>query len=143
VGIDEDYKVVYIKYDDNLEIEKALESLNPKDTLAIEFVQSYGMAVGQTTFLTVRAVGRFEKSFGDDANIYLYTRPTILSHITGGVRGKKKTQVIQSLKLRFGEAKKGQPLAGISNHLWDALAVAVYHHDGKPLGHVDWAAINR
>ncbi len=143
VGIDEDYKVVYIKYAGNLEIEQALESFNLKDTLSIEFVQSYGMAVGQTTFLTVRAVGRFEKAFGDDANIYLYTRPTILSHITGGIRGKKKTQVIQSLKLRFGESKKGQPLEGISNHLWDALAVAVYHQDGKPLGHVDWAAINR
>tara|TARA_R110000851_G_scaffold301587_8_gene458223 strand:- start:676 stop:1152 length:477 start_codon:yes stop_codon:yes gene_type:complete len=143
VGIDEEFKVIFKQYASNLEIEKTLETLNQKHTLCIEFVQSYGMAVGQTTFLTVRAVGRFEKAFGDDANIYLYTRPTILSHITGGVRGKKKTQVIQSLKLRFGEAKKGQPLEGISNHLWDALAVAVYHLDGAKLGHVDWAAINR
>lgn len=101
------------------------------------------MAVGQTTFLTVRAVGRFEKAFNNDTNIYLYTRPTVLTHITGGVRGKKKTQIIQSLKLRFGEAKKGEPLEGISNHLWDALAVAVYHLDGAKLGQVDWAAINK
>ena len=144
VGIDEDYKVQFIQYDTNLEIEKTLETFNPdQDSLAIEFVQSYGMAVGQTTFLTVRAIGRFEKAFGNDANIYLYTRPTILTHITGGVRGKKKTQVIQSLKLRSGESRKGHPLEGISNHLWDALAVAVYHHDGAKLGHVDWAAINR
>ncbi len=143
MGIDQDYKVVFKQYDTNLEIEKTLESLSSDNQLAIEFVQSYGMAVGQTTFLTVRAIGRFEKAFGNDANIYLYTRPTILTHITGGVRGKKKTQVIQSLKLRFGESRKGQPLEGISNHLWDALAAAVYHHDGAKLGHVDWAAINR
>ena len=143
VGIDEDYKVIFKQYADNLEIEKTLESIGKKHQLCIEFVQSYGMAVGQTTFLTVRAIGRFEKAFGNDANIYLYTRPTILTHITGGVRGKKKTQVIQSLKLRFGESKKGEPLEGISNHLWDALAVAVYHQDGAKLGHVDWAAINR
>ena len=144
VGINTDYKVVYKEYASNADIEETLEKSDPNNhQLCIEFVQSYGMAVGQTTFLTVRAVGRFEKAFGNDANIYLYTRPTILSHITGGVRGKKKTQIIQSLKLRFGEAKKGEPLEGISNHLWDALAVAVYHQDGAKLGHVDWAAINR
>tara|TARA_Y100000034_G_scaffold10147_2_gene10737 strand:+ start:323 stop:625 length:303 start_codon:yes stop_codon:yes gene_type:complete len=100
------------------------------------------MAVGQTTFLTCRAVGRFEKAWGRDDNIALYTRPTILSHITGGVRGKGKSQIINSLKLRFGESKKGYPLEGIKTHLWDALAVAVYHLDGAKLGAVDWAKIN-
>ena len=74
MGIDQDYKVVFKQYDTNLEIEKTLESLSSDNQLAIEFVQSYGMAVGQTTFLTVRAIGRFEKAFGNDANIYLYTR---------------------------------------------------------------------
>ena len=65
-----------------------------------------------------------------------------MSHITGGVRGKKKTQIIQALKLRFGESRKGEPLEGISSHKWDALAVAVYHLDGAKLGAADWANIN-
>jgi len=100
------------------------------------------MAVGQSTFMTIRYIGRFEKSWGRDSSIFLYTRPSILSHITGGVRGKKKGDVIKALKLRFGESKKGYPLEGIKKHLWDALAVAVYHLDGAKLGGVDWANIN-
>jgi len=143
VGIDEQFKVVEKLYDKNLIIESFLEKADPtNNVLTIEFVQAYGMAVGQTTFLTCRAVGRFEKAWGQDDNIYLYTRPTIISHITGGVRGKGKTQILNSLKLRFGEAKKGHPLEGIKTHLWDALAVAVYHLDGAKLGAVDWAKIN-
>ena len=143
VGIDENFSVVEKLYGKNSDIEKALAPLySPENFLAIEFVQAYGMAVGQTTFLTCRAVGRFEKAWGSDDNIALYTRPTILSHITGGVRGKGKSQIINSLKLRFGEAKKGHPLEGITKHKWDALAVAVYHADGAQLGAVDWAKIN-
>ena len=66
VGIDEDFKITEIQYDDNLVIEDLLSNyISPQtDALAIEFVQSYGMAVGQTTFLTCRAVGRFEKAWG-------------------------------------------------------------------------------
>ncbi len=144
VGIDEDFKTTEILYDNNSIIEDFLHNCNSpqNNVLAIEFVQSYGMAVGQTTFLTCRAVGRFEKAWGYDRSIFLYTRPTILSHITGGVRGKKKTQIIQALKLRFGESRKGEPLEGISSHKWDALAVAVYHLDGAKLGAADWANIN-
>ena len=143
VGIDETFSVVEKLYEKNSDIEKALVPLySPENFLAIEFVQAYGMAVGQTTFLTCRAVGRFEKAWGTDDNIALYTRPTILSHITGGVRGKGKSQIINSLKLRLGESRKGHPLEGISKHLWDALAVAVYHLDGAKLGLIDWAKIN-
>jgi len=142
VGIDEDFKIIYKLYADNKEIEIALTQLKKEggnNTLCIEFVQSYGMAVGQSTFLTCRAVGRLEKAWGDDDSINLYARPSILSHITGGVRGKKRTQVRDALRLRFGESKKGHPLEGIKTHLWDALAVAVYHLDGHKLGAVDWA----
>jgi len=143
VGIGEDFKVFYKLYDDNLKIEEALVDIYRKgDVLCIEFVQSYGMAVGQSTFLTCRAVGRLEKAWGHDESIRLYARPSILSHITGGVRGKKRSQVRDALRLRLGESKKGHPLEGIKTHLWDALAVAVYHLDGHKLGEVDWARIN-
>ena len=147
VGIEEDFKVVEKLYDKNLEIERFLSfNSSPDNPLVIEFIQSYGMAVGQTTFLTCRAIGRFEKSWGYDKNTFLYTRPTIVSHITGGVRGKGKTQIISALKLRFGEARKGHPLEGIKKHLWDALAAAVMHKDLMEIDQVrkftpDWVSV--
>lgn len=113
-------------------MERLLEKIrNPDDILAIEWLQSYGMAVGQDVFLTCRCVGRFEKSWGYQENIYLYARPSILSHITGGVRGKgsSDSRIRQSLILRFGGTKKGEPLHGIHNHKWAALAVATYFLD--------------
>lgn len=133
VGIDEFYDIVLHDHLNNLEMEALLAELsNPTDILSIEWVQSYGMAVGQDVFLTCRAVGRFEKSWKFQENVYLYARPAILSYITGGVRVKGKkadSQVRQSLMLRFGGTKKGEPLHGISKHKWSAVAVGIYALD--------------
>lgn len=131
VGIDESYNIKYHKYLKNSNMEEELENLsNSFDTLAIEWLQSYGFAVGQDVFLTCRAIGRFEKCWEFQENIYFYARPTILSHITGGVRGKKKAQVRQACLIRFGGSKKGEPLHGITKHKWDAFAVCIVHVDG-------------
>jgi len=129
----------------NAELEQFLADRgNSKDHLAIEFLQSYGMSVGQDVFLTARAVGRFEVCWGYQDNVHLYARPTILTHITGGIRAKKKKDVRNALILRFGGTKKGQPLYGVRvDHEADALAVGVYHADGAPQGWVNWAQINR
>ncbi len=142
VGITKDFAVVSHEYLDNRELEDLLLELsNPDDELAIEWLQSYGMAVGQDVFLTCRWVGRFERCWGHFDNVYLYARPTIRSHILGGIVGKKKGAIRQALMLRFGGTKKREPLHGISKHKWDALAVSVYHLDGAKLGEVDWARI--
>jgi len=99
------------------------------------------MAVGQDVFLTCRWVGRFERCWGYFNNVYLYARPTIISHITGGVVGRKRGVIRRALMLRLGGTHKGEPLHGISKHKWDALAAGIYHSDGAKLGGVDWARI--
>jgi len=86
-------------------------------------------------------VGRFERCWGYFNNVYLYARPTIISHITGGVVGRKRGVIRRALMLRLGGTHKGEPLHGISKHKWDALAAGIYHSDGAKLGGVDWARI--
>lgn len=149
VGIDKSFNIFYHNYLENKLLEKKLEELsNPYDILAIEWIQSYSIGVGQDIFLTCRAVGRFEKGWKYQKNIYLYARPTILSHITGGVRGKKKAQVRQACLIRFGETKKGGPLHGLKNkdHTFDAFVVAVIHLDAMKMNAIEdlectWARI--
>ena len=132
-------KVIAKGWVPNAELEKLLEKeSNPKHSLAIEFIQSYGASVGQSVFLTCYWVGVFSKAFNVKKNTRLYARPSILSHITGGIRSKGKKQVRQSMMVRFGGTKKGEPLHGITNHIWDAVAVVVYHIDGALLGAVEW-----
>ena len=144
--LDEDFKVVDYYYLPNQEIyDILLANEDEDDHLAIEWLQSYGQAVGQSVFITCRWVGRFEVAWGDQENTFLYARPSIISHLTGGVRGKGKSQINQSLILRFGghsRAKKGDPLYGLNEHGRDAMAVGVYHLDGIKQGAdltVDWA----
>jgi len=143
--LDENFKVIDHWHSSNQEIFDILfENENAEDHLAIEWLQSYGQAVGQSVFMTCRWVGRFEIAWGDQENTYLYARPSILSHITGGVRGKKKSAIRQSLILRFGGSKKGEPLHGLNEHERDAMAVGVYHLDGIKQGAdltVDWARV--
>lgn len=144
VGIrTEPFEIVKKLYAENAEIESFLENNftefirghTDDNYLAIEFVQSYGMIIGQSTILTIRAVGRFEKAFGQESGTFLYARPTIRSHI--GV--VKKQSIIAPLTTRFGGQRKGQPLQGISNHLWDGLGVAVVHMDVLRFGIKDYA----
>lgn len=127
VAIDPDYKLVSHFYGDNQEVEKHLEVIHKREHLAIEFIQSYGTIVGKNAFFTCKAVGRFEKSW--KGQMWLYARPTVKGCLVGGVRGVKAKHVRAALMQRFGLAKKGYPLYGISRHKWDALAVAVVHLD--------------
>ena len=146
VVLDENFKVAEHYYLPNEEIYEILQGhSNPSDHLAIEWLQSYGQAVGQSVFMTCRWVGRFEIAWNYQNHIYMYARPSILAHITGGVRGKKKSAIRQSLILRFGGSKKGEPLHGLNEHERDAMAVGVYHMDGVKQGAdltVEWARVD-
>ncbi len=137
VMLDQDYVVRAHDYDDNLKLCQFLESLCSEIAtapyLAIEMVTRYGANTGESVFNTAKAIGWFERSFRGlyssemyNARLYLYLRSPIRSWF--GVR--KKASMGAPLKDRFGEAKKGHPLEGITKHKWDALAVAVYHLDG-------------
>lgn len=101
--------------------------------LAIEMVESFGMAVGREVFETVYWIGRFCQAFpGEHTRI---GRKDIKLHLCGSCRAKDPN-VRQALLDRFGgkEAAIGRkatpgPLHGVHSHLWAALAVAVYWWD--------------
>lgn len=99
------------------------------DEIAIEDVQCYGMAVGQSVFNTCKQIGRIEDR-ARRHRLFFYKRPTIKAHFCNSARAKD-ANVNQVLRDRFGEAKKGQPLEGVKTHIWSALAVAIYHYDNK------------
>lgn len=105
-------------------------------SLAIEMVQSFGMAVGAETFETVFWVGRFAERWLDykpwdrDEAVRVYRRD-VKMHLCGSARAKD-ANVRQALIDRYGgkesaigRKKTPGPLYGIAGDCWSALAVAV------------------
>lgn len=100
------------------------------ETLAIEGIACYGMAVGKETFDTCIWIGRFIEVFGGDYTI-IY-RPDVKLHLCKSARAKDPN-VRQALIDKFGPSKEKAigvkanqgPLYGIKSHCWSALAVAV------------------
>lgn len=108
--------------------------LGDPDTLAIEMVESYGMAVGASVFETVFWIGRFAEAWDDDDHLRRIGRKAVKLHLCGSTRAKDDN-VRQALIDRFGGVegkavavgKKASPgpLYGIKSHEWAALAVAL------------------
>lgn len=99
--------------------------------VAIESIQSYGMAVGRSVFDTCFMIGRLIQVCIDHRIPYaLYPRPEYTRRICGV--GKVNDAVLrQALLLRFGGDRKGEPLfllKGCTDKR-SAFAVAVYHID--------------
>jgi hypothetical protein len=100
------------------------------NTLVIEGIACYGMAVGKETFDTCIWIGRFIEAFGfEHAIVY---RPDVKLHLCKSARAKD-ANVRQALIDKFGPGKERAigvkanqgPLYGIKSHCWSALAVAV------------------
>lgn len=92
--------------------------------VAMEMVQSYGQAVGRETFATALNVGRFTQALfdkGSSTPIKYYARPTI----KGQVGGRTDSEVNRAIRLRYGNAKKGELLEGVKHDIWSALAIAI------------------
>jgi hypothetical protein len=109
-----------------LEDNKSLYEIFPMLSIEIEqvcceMVQSYGLGVGRTIFETCVFVGEI-KSISRMCGIpfKMYGRPTI----KGQVGGKNDAEIRASLRLRHGEAKKGEKLEGVKKDIWAALALA-------------------
>jgi len=104
-----------------------------KSELAVESIQSYGMPVGRTVFETAYMIGRIQQIAEDSGcNCTLYPRPEYAKSICGV--GKINDSVIrQSLLLRFGGDKKGEPLYLLKGNSdkRSAFAVAAYHLDRR------------
>jgi len=100
------------------------------DHLAIEMIASYGMAVGESTFMTCVFIGRFMQQFGADRTKLIKRLEVKLHHCKDS--RAKDTNIRAALIDRFGEpgSKKHPGLTyGISKHAWSALALAVYYWD--------------
>jgi hypothetical protein len=99
--------------------------------VAIERVESMGMAVGAEVFETVWWSGRFfEATITAGGLPYRLTRHAVKLHLTG-TRRAKEAELNTALRDRFGgSAAKGTkarpgPCFGVTSHAWAALAVAL------------------
>lgn len=105
---------------------------------AIEMVSSYGMAVGEDVFHTVRWIGHFERRLLDQAHHpQLVKRGPIKLHHCHSTRAKD-SNVRQALVDRFapgqpnhGKGTKAEPgwFHGFHADVWQAYALAVYQAD--------------
>lgn len=111
----------------NGELAEYLDSPNAGVTVACEWIESFGMAVGREVFETVFAIGMFSQH----APLRLVPRRDVKMHLCASPRAKDGN-IRQALIDRFGAVgtkKTPGPLFGIAGHRWAALAVAVTAHD--------------
>lgn len=97
------------------------------ETLAIEMIASYGMAVGKDVFETCVWVGRFQQTWRDPAAVQLVYRRDVKLHLCGNARAKDPNirQVLLDTLGPVGTKGNPGPCYGVKSHAWAALAVAV------------------
>lgn len=128
--VDASYRVIRA---DKVPTDAVLEAIrtSPPGVVAIESIQSYGMAVGQSVFQTCYAIGRIQQRCKDHGVPFaMYPRPEYARRICGV--GKISDAIVrQALCLRFGGDAKGEPLNLLKGNSdkRSAFAVAVYHLD--------------
>lgn len=96
-------------------------------TVACEWIECFGMAVGREVFETVFAIGTFSAALP----LRLVPRRDVKLHLCQSMRAKD-SNLRQALIDRFGVVgtkRTPGPLFGIAGHRWAALAVAVTAHD--------------
>jgi hypothetical protein len=115
----------------NVEFDVLLTAAGERgQTWAIEWIESFGMAVGREVFETVFSIGAMAAAAGV-CHVRLVPRRDVKLHLCASPRAKDGN-IRQALIDRFGAVgtkKNPGPLFGISNHRWAALAVAVTAHD--------------
>jgi len=104
-------------------------------SIAIEKVESFGMAVGAEVFETVYWSGRFAEA-ARPLMVERVSRRAVKLHLCGSARAKDPN-IRAALLDRYGAAARGTkahpgPLYGIANDVWSALAVAVTAADTPP-----------
>lgn len=110
---------------------------HPRSQLAIEWIESFGMAVGREVFETVFSIGAMAMLVPDAIEVRLVPRRDVKLHLCASPRAKD-ANVRQALIDRFGPVgtkKNPGPLRGIASHRWAALAVAVTAHDLEQTEH--------
>lgn len=105
------------------------------DTLAIEMIASYGMAVGREVFETCVWIGRFTQAWHDPDTVQLVYRKQVTMHLCGTTKANDSNVRRAILDLfprtgggstpQIGTKKKPGPLYGVTSHAWPAIGVAL------------------
>lgn len=97
------------------------------ETLAIEMIASYGMAVGREVFETCVWVGRFQQAWRDPESVKLVYRRDVKLHMCGTSKAKDANirQALIDLLGPQGTKKAQGATYGVKSHAWAALGVAV------------------
>ncbi len=97
------------------------------DMLAIEMIAAMGMAVGESTFTTVRWIGRFQQAWRDPEAVRLIRRHEVKTFLCNNQRAKDPNvrQALIDLVGPQGVKKAPGPTYGVRSHAWQALGVAV------------------
>jgi hypothetical protein len=107
--------------------------LSPDAALAIEQIESFGMAVGREVFETVRWAGRFEQAWtARGGAVCLVPRSAVKLELCRSRRARD-SNIRTALLDRFGPGRQTAigtrkvpgPLYGVSGDQWSALAVAI------------------
>lgn len=108
--------------------------------IAIEWITSYGMAVGQEVFETCLWAGRFMQAWSKPEDVVLIPRREVKGYLCAGNPKAKDANVRQAimemfpatggdakgnLKNSIGTIKHPGPLYGVTSHAWPALGVAL------------------
>ena len=132
---------VSAKYD-NEELVQLLRNVGPRGNgylkhMAIEMIASYGMAVGESTFETVRWIGRLQEAFNEPDTTLVY-RKNVKMFLCNSMRAKDANirRAILDLFPATGGGKTPQigtksqpgPLFGVTSHMMSALAVGLWYH---------------
>ena len=102
--------------------------------LAIEMIAGMGMTVGQTTFETVRWIGRFQQAWADPDAVRLVYRREVKQHLCGNQQAKDKNirQVLIDKLGAPGTKRAPGATYGVRSHAWSALAIAVVAQETRP-----------
>lgn len=98
--------------------------------VVFERVSNMGSSVGRSTFETVFWTGRlFQAAVPNHESVGRITRMEVKRHLLNSMKGKDG-DIRRALLLRFGYSAESKritagPLAGITAHKWQALALGV------------------
>lgn len=119
----------------NHDVVRWVQAGQDADILAIEMIAGMGMTVGQTTFETVRWIGRFQQAWRDPEAVHLVYRRQVKTFLCGNQQAKDgnvRQALIDlfpplggGLVPQIGTKRLPGPLLGVSSHAWSALAVAM------------------
>lgn len=138
--MDDQYNFIEFAKKENRDVMKRMLELLPEiDGVVIERMQSYGMPVGETTFVSAEWIGRFSQEAEKKVFVeYVYRRDEKL-YICGSPRAKD-ANIRAALIERFavkdkvnGKGTKKDPdvFYGVKADMWSAICIGTTFFDMK------------